>query len=142
MIVSFTLSERSLSLPTAFSYGIWIIGPIFAALVLFLIGKGLHFLRLRSHSHLVVWIATWAVFSAGHFLALWFGVTVLGSVGASETPAYIYLRWTALIAAGLTLLGQVLVVPWLIFVSKMLPRVRGLDEMNPGKHNGEALVPE
>ena len=63
------------------------------------------------------------VFAPVLFLASWFGFTILTSVGASDKPVHIFLSWTALIAAGLTLLAQPLVILWLYAVPRMLPRV-------------------
>jgi hypothetical protein len=53
------------------------------------------------------------------FVAVWFGLTVLTSVGASDHPTTDFLCWTSLVAAALTLLAQALLVPWLIAVSRV-----------------------
>jgi hypothetical protein len=82
----------------------------------------------RGNTSRIVFIAIWGSFTAALFAALWFGVTILTSIGASETPPYIFLRMTALGAAGLTLAGQVFVIPWLLFACrKILPMKRDFD---------------
>ena len=79
-----------------------------------------HSLHLRSNSSRSAWLGTWAVFSIALFFAVWIGTTLITSIGASETPPLVFLKMTALITTGLTLLGQILVIPWLIVVSKMI----------------------
>ena len=114
------LFDPTVTISDAISYDMWIIGPVLAALGVFIIGIGLNSLHLRSNSSRSAWLATWAIFSIALFFALWIGTTIITSIGASETPPHVFLKMTALIAAGLTLLGQILVIPWLIVVSKMI----------------------
>jgi len=108
---------------SAASYDMWIFGPVAAAFGLFLAGRWLHALFQRGRSPRAAWIVIWAVFSFALFIAIWVGFSVLSSVGASDTRVHIFLSWTALIAAGLTLLAQPLVILWLYAVSRMLPGV-------------------
>ena len=98
---------------SAASYDMWIFGPVAAAFGLFLAGRWLHALFQRGRSPRAAWIVIWAVFSFALFIAIWVGFSVLSSVGASDTRVHIFLSWTALIAAGLTLLAQPLVILWL-----------------------------
>jgi hypothetical protein len=122
--VLFTLiamSDPTVPLTSAFSYDMWIIGPIMIAIGLFCAGRGLYCLYMQGHSFRSVWIATWALFSLMLFLALWTSFIILTSLGASETPMHIFLSLTALFAGGLVLSTQVLVIPWLVHVFRMLP---------------------
>jgi hypothetical protein len=127
LFTSIAFADPTVPLSSAASYNIWILGPIAAALGLFLAGRGLHSLHRPGGSARLAWTVTWAVFSVALFLAGWVVVTIFASVGASDTPEHIFLRMTALFAAGLTLLAQALVIPWLIVVSRILPRFNATD---------------
>lgn len=129
--VTFTLLaifDPTLPLSSAATYNLWIIGPLAAAVGVFLIGRGLISLYRHGSSSRMIIIAIWGLFMVSLFAALWFGVVILTSIGASETPPYIFLRMTALGAAGLTLAAQVFVIPWLLFACrKILPMKRDFD---------------
>jgi hypothetical protein len=101
-------------------YDLWIIAPVAAACILFLAGRELFFFHHRGFSPSATWTVTWLVFSTVLCLAFWFGVTVLSSIGASDKPLHIFLAWTAIFAAGLTGMAQLLVIPWLYIVSRVL----------------------
>jgi len=101
-------------------YDLWIIAPVAAACILFVAGRGLPSLHHRGWSLKAAWTVTWVVFSTVLFLAFWFGMTVISSIGASDKPVHIFLAWTAIFAAGLTGMAQLLVIPWLYIVSKVL----------------------
>jgi uncharacterized membrane-anchored protein len=122
LLTLIAMLDPTISLSSAASYCMWIIGPIVAAIGLFFTGRVLYSRYLRGRSRRSVWGSTWAVFSVTLFLAIWIGITILTSIGASETPSSTFLSLTALIAAGVILLAQALVIPWLIFVSRMLPK--------------------
>jgi len=114
--------DPTVTFTQALAYDLWIIVPIAAAAVVFFVGQGLVSLYQRGFSPRIIVIAIWGLFTVTLFSALWFGVIILTSIGASETPPYIFLRITGLGAAGLTLAGQVFVIPWLIFTCrKFLP---------------------
>jgi hypothetical protein len=122
--VSFTLIalfDPTVTISDAISYDMWIIGPVLAALGFFMVGLGLNSLHLRSNSSRSAWLATWAVFTIALFFAVWIGIIIITSIGASETPPHVFLKMTAIIATGLTLLGQILVIPWFIIVSRLMP---------------------
>ncbi len=114
--------DPTIPVSSAVNFDMWIIGPVLASFGVFLTGRVLYSRYLRGRSHRSVWESIWAVFSVTLFLAIWIGITILTSIGASETPSSTFLSLTALIAAGVILLAQALVIPWLIFVSRMLPR--------------------
>ena len=123
--VLFTLiavSDPTIPVSSAVTYDLWIIGPVLAAFGVFFTGRVLYSRYLRGRSRRSVWGSTWAVFSVTLFLAIWIGITIFTSIGASETPSSTFLSLTAFIAAGVILLAQSLVIPWLIFVSRMLPK--------------------
>jgi hypothetical protein len=112
--------DPKIPLSSAFTYDMWIVGPVLISIGLFFTGRGLYSLYRGGHSLRVVWIITWAIFSTMLFLALWIGFILLTSVGASETPTHIFLSFTARFAAGFGLLSQVLVMPWLFFIFRNL----------------------
>jgi len=101
-------------------YLAWIYAPVAAALILFLVGAGLHALYRRGMSPKAFWAAVWAVFTVALFLAAWFDITLLGSIGASDKPIDQYLKYTALTAAIFTLLCQPGVGLWLFFAARKL----------------------
>jgi hypothetical protein len=119
--VTFTLLaifDPTLPLSSAAAYDLWIIGPLAAAVVVLLIGRLLVSFYQRGNSSRISFVAIWGTFTAALFTALWFGVVILTSIGASETPPSIFLRMTALGAASLTLAAQVFVIPWLLFTCR------------------------
>ena len=101
-------------------YLAWVYAPVLAALILFLAGAGLHTLFRRGVSRKAFWAAVWAVFTIALFLAAWFGIFLLGSIGASDKPIDQYLKYTALTAAIFTLLCQPGVGLWLYFAARKL----------------------
>jgi NAD/NADP transhydrogenase beta subunit len=82
------------------------------------------------------------VFAPVLFLASWFGFTILTSVGASDKPVHIFLSWTALFAAALTLLAQAFVLPWLYAVSRILRRVQAKETMDTTPPDNAVLEQE
>ena len=103
-------------------YLAWVYAPVAAALILFLVGAGLHALYLRGVSRTAFWAVVWAVFTIALFLAAWFGIFLLGSIGASDKPIDQYLKYTALTAAIFTLLCQPGVGLWLYFAARNLQK--------------------
>jgi hypothetical protein len=114
--------DPTVTFAQAVSYDLWIIGPLAAAVGVFLIGRRLVSLYQREFFPWMIIIAIWGLFMVALFAALWLGAVILTSIGASETPPYIFPRMTAIGAAGLTLSAQVFVIPWLLFACrKFLP---------------------
>jgi hypothetical protein len=105
-------------------YGLWVIGPIVAALGLLFTGNRLHALYARGRSQKVAWIVIWAVSSMALFGVLWFGMTIVTSIGASDYETGEFLRWTAAVAALITLALQPGVGLWLYLASRILGRVQ------------------
>jgi hypothetical protein len=119
--IFFTLSvilDPTLSISQALGFAGWVIGPIIAAACLYLIGRWLHTLTLSVLSPRITFFMAWLIFTATLFFALWFDITLLGSISASDKPIRIYLSSSAIVAAGLTLLAQAAAIPWLGYVSK------------------------
>lgn len=117
--VTFTLiaiADPTLPFSSAASFDKWIIGPIVAAMIVFYLGRMLVSFYQRGFFPRPMLIAIWGLFTTTLFAALWFGVSILTSIGATETPLPIFLRKTACGAAGLTLFAQFLVIPWLVFI--------------------------
>jgi hypothetical protein len=112
--------DQTISLSEAAWYNLWAFGPTWVALALFLTGRRLHTLHKRRRSPNILWLVTWIITSLMLFLAIWLWVTLITSLGASDTPELVFLGFTAKVAAGLTLLAQALVIPWLVFVSRKL----------------------
>jgi len=127
LLTLIAIFDPTIPLSSAATYNLWIIGPALAALGLYFVGRGLYSLHLRRWSHRAIWLATWVIYSVLLFLAIWIGFAILVSVGASDKPIRIFLSLTALFAAGLTLLAQAFVVPWLIAVSRMFPGSTTID---------------
>ena len=126
--VTFTLLaifDPTLPLSSAATYDLWIIGPLTAAVVVFLIGRMLVSFYQRRYSSRIIFMAMWGSFTAALFAALWFGVIILTSIGATETPPDVFLRITACGAAGLTLCAQVFVIPWLLFTCRRMLPIKG-----------------
>ncbi|MHB1356336.1 MAG: hypothetical protein ACYCZF_10215 [Anaerolineae bacterium] len=123
LLTLIAIADPTLPLSGAISFDLWIIGPLIAAFILFLAGIWLHSLYCNERSRLFTWIVTWTVFTAVLFLAVWLGVTILTSLGASETPIRIFLSFTAMVAAVATLLMQAVVIAWLYIASRILRRV-------------------
>jgi hypothetical protein len=112
------ISDPTVALYSAFSYNLWIIGPVILSITIFLAGRGLYFLLLNRSAPFLIWLSTWIILSSMLFLALWFDMIILTSVGASETPTHIFLGMTGFLAAGLTLLSQVFLIPWLVMINR------------------------
>lgn len=126
--VTFTLLaifDPTLPLSSAATYDLWIIGPLTAAVVVILIGRMLVSSYQHGYSPRIFLIAVWGWFTTALFAALWFGVIILTSIGATETPPDVFLRITAFGAAGLTLCAQVFVIPWLLFTGRRMLPIKG-----------------
>lgn len=126
--VTFTLLaifDPTLPLSSAATYDLWIIGPLTAAVVVILIGR----LSVSSYQHgyspRIILITMWGWFTTALFAALWFGVIILTSIGAAETPPDVFLHLTASGAVGLTLCAQVFVIPWLLISCRRMLPIKG-----------------
>jgi hypothetical protein len=129
LLVLIAMFDPTVPFSGAASYSIWVIGPVVTAFGIFLAGRWLHPFYMRAPSASVAWVVIWALFSAELFIAAWLGVAVLTSLGASETPLHIFLSTTALGAALLTLLAQLIAIPWLYAVSRSLRRHESSDRI-------------
>lgn len=118
LITLLAVLDPTVSFSEAASNGLWAVGPALAAFSLSHAGRGLYAVYRQARQAWAAWIAIWIVFTAALFLTSWFGMTVISSIGASDKPVAIFLSWTALMAAGLTLLVQPLVILWLYAASQ------------------------
>jgi hypothetical protein len=107
----------------AAGYGVWVLGPIVAALGLLVTGIRLHPLWVRGRSHTVAWTVIWVVFSISLFVAMWFGTTIVTSIGASDYETGEFLRWTTAVAVLITLALQPGVGLWLYVATHILHRI-------------------
>jgi len=127
ILILITALDPAVSASSALSYWAWVIGPMLAVCVIFLTGRGICNLYRRESRPWVAWIAIWIVFIGALFLVGWFGITIFTSFGASDYPVAIFLRWTALMAAGLTTLAQPLVILWLYIASRAVRRLQACE---------------
>ncbi len=79
--------DPTVTITQALSYDLWIIVPIAAAAFVFFAGRGLVSLSQRGFSPRVIVITIWGLFTITLFSALWIGVIILTSIGASENSA-------------------------------------------------------
>jgi hypothetical protein len=107
---------------------LWIIVPILLACTLIFAGRGLQAMYTRRTSQRLLWLLTWVVFTLALFLALWLGLSVLTSVGASDKSPQVFLSKTALGATGMILLSQVFVIPWLAFALKRISQDQHIEK--------------
>ena len=115
--------DPAASLSGALSLGVWSLIPILLAVVILETG---YWLYQRGFSRALL------VFLMGFFffLASWMDLTLLGSISASDKPPLIYLRSTALVAAAITLIGQLGLVSWAGYVLRSMER--GVQEKETG----------
>ena len=120
LVALISIFDPTIAMSEGVGYNAWVCSPILAAVGLLLVGMWFHTFHLRGRSHKTVWIAIWIVFSVALFVAVWFGITILTSIGASDYSAILFLQLTAKVAAFLTLAFQPGVVLWLYVSSRIL----------------------
>jgi hypothetical protein len=105
--------DPAASLSGVLSLGVWSLIPILLAAVILATGRWLY-QRVLSLTLLVFLLGFF------FFLACWMDLTLLGSISASDKPPLIYLRSTILVAAAITLIGQMWLVPWAGYVLRSM----------------------
>jgi RsiW-degrading membrane proteinase PrsW (M82 family) len=120
LLTLITISDLTMAISEGVGYNAWVCSPVVAAFGLLLAGIWLHPFYLRGRSGKPVWVAIWVVFSGALFLAAWYGITILTSIGASDYPAIQFLQMTAKAAVFLTLAFQPAVVLWLFVSARIL----------------------
>jgi hypothetical protein len=120
LVALISIFDPTIAVSEGFGYNAWVCSPILAAVGLFLTGMLFHTFNLRGRSHETIWIAIWIVFSVALFAAVWFGITILTGIGASDYSTIMFLQLTAKVAAFLTLALQPGVVLWLFVSSRIL----------------------
>lgn len=114
-----SLFDPTVPVGSSLQYNLWVFAPIVLSALVFLAGIGIYRFYSDGTSRTIAWIALWVVFSVGAFLAGWFGITILTSLGASDYPASQILRNSAAASAGLALLCQPVVGMWLFVSTRM-----------------------
>jgi len=120
MLTLIAILDPDFPIVDALAYDRWVIGPVLIALLLYCLGLWVHAALRGGGYRRILWIAIWAVFSIGSFIAFWFDIFLIGSVGASDTELILYVRMTAIAAGVVTILFQGFVIPWLLIVSKAM----------------------
>lgn len=120
MALIYMTDPASLDASGMAGYCAWALAPLFSALGLFTTGVIFYLLFERRLSSWPARIFAWGIFTFALYLTAWYGITILTSIGASDKDPFEFLAWTALMAALLSLLAQVLVIPWLRFVVGVL----------------------
>ena len=120
LVTLFSIFDPTISVSEGVGYIVWVCSPIVAAAGLLLTGMWFHSLYLRGRSRKTIWITIWAVFSVALFAAAWLGISLLTSIGASDYPADEFFRWTASVAALLTVACQPGVGLWLFVSARIL----------------------
>jgi hypothetical protein len=120
------ISSDLIPLTSSLRYCLWGIGPILFSILLIWSGKACFEGCQPLLSYQAFQIVIWVVFTLALFLTLWFDLTLIGSISASDKPLSLYLRATGLMAGILTMVGQVAVLPWLRFVLSNFP-----EQFNP-----------
>lgn len=122
LLTAISLLDATVSITESAGYGFWTLSPILAVLGLLMIGIRLHPLNARGHGQPGAWATIWVVFSIALFLAVGFGATIVTSIGASDYATGEFLRWSATVAALITLALQPAVILWLFVSSRILRR--------------------
>jgi hypothetical protein len=110
----------------------WGLGPLPAAAVVFALGLAGYRLTSRTRLQRIGRFAVWGGFSTTAFLVAWYGIILVTSIGASETPPMEFLGITAQIALAVVVLGQPLVLLWLSLVDRIW-RAHGQGEVTAGQ---------
>jgi hypothetical protein len=97
---------------------VWALGPLPAAAVIFALGLLGYRLTGGPYPQQVGRIVVWAMFSLAAYVVAWYGIILVTSIGASETPPMKFLGITALMALAVFVLGQPLVLRWLSLVDR------------------------
>ena len=96
----------------------WGLGPLPAAAVVFALGLVGYWLTSATRFQRIGRLAVWAMFTLTALSVAWYGIILVTSIGASETPPMKFLGITALIALAVVVLGQPLVLLWLSLVDR------------------------
>lgn len=99
-------------------YCAWALGPLPAAVMIMALGLLCYRLVRTQPAPRTAWIAVWAVATLVAFLGAWYGIILVTSIGASETPPEVFLRITAAMTLLLIVLGQPGIVIWLRLVNR------------------------
>jgi hypothetical protein len=110
----------------------WGLGPLPAAAVVFALGLVGSWLTSGTRFHRIGRLVVWALFTLTALSVAWYGIILVTSIGASETPPMRFLGITFLMALGVMVLGQPLVLLWLSLVDRIW-RAHGQGEATAGQ---------
>jgi hypothetical protein len=110
----------------------WGLGPLPAAAVIFALGLAGFRLTGGTRPQRIGRLAVWAMFTLTALSVAWYGIILVTSIGASETPPMKFLGITFLMALGVIVLGQPLVLLWLSLVDRIW-RAHGQGEATAGQ---------
>lgn len=109
----------------------WGLGPLPAAAVIFALGLVGYWLTSGTCPQRIGRLAVWAMFTLTALLVAWYGIILVTSIGASETPPTKFLGITFMMALAVIVLGQPLVLLWLSLVDRIW-RAHGQNEATAG----------
>jgi hypothetical protein len=125
--------DPSTPLNSVLPLGLWSLIPLFLSF-LFISGGGWIF--QSGSSGKLIWsfqVSLRLMMGIFLFLALWFDITLLGSISASDKKPLVYLGASALLAGAATLLGAAGIPFWTRFVLTKFPPLVYREETNdPG----------
>jgi hypothetical protein len=118
LVILISIFDPTISIAQSAGYNAWGCFPILAAGGFVLIGVRLYafFRRYRKPAL----ISIWATFTCALFLAVWFGATILTSLGASDYPTEVFIKSTVGLAGFVTLIFQPGVWLWLYVSLRLL----------------------
>jgi len=119
--------DHTVSIASVAGYEAWVVCPIAGAVIILVSGRWGCAYYVKTEKPRQAWIMLWCIFSAGVFIAAWYAISVITSIGASDYSTTAFLSWTASAAAGLTFVGQIGVIPWLLIATKALCNIRNND---------------
>ena len=97
----------------------WGLGPLPATAVVFALGLAVYRLTSGTRFQRTGGLAVWGMFTLTALSVAWYGIILVTSIGASETPPMKFLGITFLMALGVIVLGQPLVLLWLSLVGRI-----------------------
>ncbi len=96
----------------------WALGPIPGAVGIIVVGLLCYRLVQTQRVSRIGWGIVWVVFTLAAFLVAWYGITMVTSIGASETPPEVFLTVTAGMSLVVITLGQPVILLWLSMVNR------------------------
>jgi len=118
LLIAFTSSLPRHETSQAIMYSIWAFSPLGAVAIILISGASLYLYIYRKPG-LPIRFLVWIVFSAGFFFgAIYFSAFIYGNAGAVDCTTRYLLMLIGGTAVGLTLIAQVVIVPWVLYSVK------------------------